>query len=174
MLDFLDRHLSAFFINERARHSTIDPIKPQPDLFPAPKLRYISDDNSPLQFELDDAPALEVLLSAYPRPVTVSELPHPPTEDLEDKVCALVVGSCCSRYCFAKLHRSVHCCEYRRSTKLQQVTQDRTPPGPSVKAPLLLIERSVGREQGSVGTILYRPQLSENVPFDVGTVLSAE
>ncbi|CAM9245303.1 unnamed protein product [Ectocarpus fasciculatus] len=41
---------------------------------------------SPLQFELDDAPALEVLLSAYPRPVTVSELPHPPTEDLEDKV----------------------------------------------------------------------------------------
>ncbi|CAM9206887.1 unnamed protein product [Ectocarpus sp. 13 AM-2016] len=41
---------------------------------------------SPLQFELDDAPALEVLLSAYPRPVTVSDLPHPPTEDLEDKV----------------------------------------------------------------------------------------
>ncbi|CAM9566306.1 unnamed protein product, partial [Ectocarpus sp. 8 AP-2014] len=36
---------------------------------------------SPLQFELDDAPALEVLLSAYPRPVTVSDLPHPPTED---------------------------------------------------------------------------------------------
>ncbi|CAM9380088.1 unnamed protein product [Scytosiphon promiscuus] len=41
---------------------------------------------SPLQFELDDAPALEVLLSAYPQPVTVSQLPHPPTEDLEDKV----------------------------------------------------------------------------------------
>eukprot|EP00903_Cladosiphon_okamuranus_P011309 g10664.t1 len=41
---------------------------------------------SPLQFELDDAPGLEVLLSAYPQPVTVSELPHPPTEDLEDKV----------------------------------------------------------------------------------------
>ncbi|CAN0196904.1 unnamed protein product [Pylaiella littoralis] len=41
---------------------------------------------SPLQFELDDAPALEVLLSAYPRPITVSDLPHPPAEDLEDKV----------------------------------------------------------------------------------------
>ncbi|CAN0028044.1 unnamed protein product [Ascophyllum nodosum] len=41
---------------------------------------------SPLQFELDDAPAIEVLLSAYPEPVRVYDLPHPPTEDLEDKV----------------------------------------------------------------------------------------
>jgi len=39
-----------------------------------------------LQFELDDAPAIEALLSAYPQPVTVSDLPHPPSEDLEDKV----------------------------------------------------------------------------------------
>lgn len=41
---------------------------------------------SPLQFELDDAPAIEVLLAAYPEPVRVYDLPHPPTEDLEDKV----------------------------------------------------------------------------------------
>lgn len=46
---------------------------------------------SPLQFELDDAPALEMLLTAYPRPVAVSDLPHPPTEDLEDKVIVLKI-----------------------------------------------------------------------------------
>lgn len=41
---------------------------------------------SPLQFELDDAPEIEVLLAAYLDPVGVYALSHPPTEDLEDKV----------------------------------------------------------------------------------------
>jgi lysine-specific demethylase/histidyl-hydroxylase NO66 len=40
---------------------------------------------SPLEFELDDGPAIETLLKAYPDPVMVSDLPHP-SEDLEDKV----------------------------------------------------------------------------------------
>ena len=53
----------------------------------------LTSSSSPLQFELDDAPAIEVLLSAYPEPVRVYDLPHPPTEDLEDKVqCAMVVA----------------------------------------------------------------------------------
>lgn len=45
---------------------------------------------SPLEFELDDAPAIEALLAAYPDPVKVADLPHPPTDDLEDKVSILV------------------------------------------------------------------------------------
>ncbi|CAM9667097.1 unnamed protein product, partial [Sphacelaria rigidula] len=36
---------------------------------------------SPLEFELDDAPAIEALLAAYPDPVRVADLPHPPTDD---------------------------------------------------------------------------------------------
>lgn len=39
----------------------------------------------PLEFELDDGPALEGLLRAYPESVTVSELEHP-SEELEDKI----------------------------------------------------------------------------------------
>jgi len=39
---------------------------------------------SPLEFELDDGPAIEALLNAYPQPVVVSELEHP-SEDVEDK-----------------------------------------------------------------------------------------
>lgn len=39
----------------------------------------------PLEFELDDGPAIEVLLAAYPEAVLVSELPHP-SEELEDKI----------------------------------------------------------------------------------------
>lgn len=53
---------------------------------------------SPLEFELDDGPAIEVLLSAYPGPVRVADLPHPPSEDLEDKVRgrhALSTRACC-------------------------------------------------------------------------------
>lgn len=40
---------------------------------------------NPLEFELDDGPAIEILLHAYPDPVMVMELPHP-SEDLEDKI----------------------------------------------------------------------------------------
>jgi lysine-specific demethylase/histidyl-hydroxylase NO66 len=40
---------------------------------------------SPLEFELDDGPAIEALLSAYPKPITVSDLYHP-SEELDDKV----------------------------------------------------------------------------------------
>jgi hypothetical protein len=40
----------------------------------------------PLEFELDDAPAVEALLNAYPEAVAVKELPHPPTDDLDDKL----------------------------------------------------------------------------------------
>ena len=40
---------------------------------------------NPLEFELDDGPAIEALLQAYPEPVMVMELPHP-SEDLEDKI----------------------------------------------------------------------------------------
>lgn len=39
----------------------------------------------PLEFELDDGPAIEVLLSSYPEGVTVSDIPHP-SEEEEDKV----------------------------------------------------------------------------------------
>ena len=39
----------------------------------------------PLEFELDDGPAIEALLAAYPEAVLVSELPHP-SEELEDKI----------------------------------------------------------------------------------------
>ena len=41
---------------------------------------------APLAFELDDAPAIEALLRAHPQPVRVADLPHPPHEDVEDKV----------------------------------------------------------------------------------------
>jgi hypothetical protein len=40
---------------------------------------------NPLEFELDDGPAIEALLSAYPEPVTVSDLEHS-SEELDDKV----------------------------------------------------------------------------------------
>jgi hypothetical protein len=40
----------------------------------------------PLEFELDDAPAVEALLNAYPEAVAVKELPHPPADDLDDKL----------------------------------------------------------------------------------------
>lgn len=40
---------------------------------------------NPLEFELDDGPAIEALLHAYPTPVMVMELPHP-SEELEDKI----------------------------------------------------------------------------------------
>jgi hypothetical protein len=39
----------------------------------------------PLEFELDDGPAIEALLMAYPEAIAVSELPHP-SEELEDKI----------------------------------------------------------------------------------------
>ena len=39
----------------------------------------------PLEFELDDGPAIEALLSAYPEGVTVSDLDHP-GEELDDKL----------------------------------------------------------------------------------------
>ena len=40
---------------------------------------------NPLEFDLDDGPAIEILLDAYPTPVVVMDLPHP-SEELEDKV----------------------------------------------------------------------------------------
>ncbi|CAM9167631.1 unnamed protein product [Chrysoparadoxa australica] len=40
----------------------------------------------PVEFELDDAPAIELLLASYPAGVEVGRLPHPPAEDLDDKV----------------------------------------------------------------------------------------
>jgi lysine-specific demethylase/histidyl-hydroxylase NO66 len=40
---------------------------------------------SPIEFDIDDGPAIEALLSAYPRGVEVSDLPHP-SEELDDKV----------------------------------------------------------------------------------------
>ena len=41
--------------------------------------------SSPLEFELDDGPAIERLIGAYPESVCVSELPHS-SEELEDKI----------------------------------------------------------------------------------------
>jgi hypothetical protein len=38
-----------------------------------------------LEFELDDGPAIEALLSAYPDPVTISDLEHS-SEEIDDKV----------------------------------------------------------------------------------------
>jgi hypothetical protein len=43
----------------------------------------------PLEFDLDDGPAIEVLLNAYPEGVEVSEIPHP-SEELDDKVSVAV------------------------------------------------------------------------------------
>ena len=39
----------------------------------------------PLEFDLDDGPAIEALLNSYPDSTMVSDLPHP-SEELEDKV----------------------------------------------------------------------------------------
>ena len=40
----------------------------------------------PLEFDLNDAPAVEALLTAYPEPIRVRDLPHPPNEDIMDKL----------------------------------------------------------------------------------------
>lgn len=40
---------------------------------------------NPLEFELDDGPAIEGLLNAYPEGVAVSDLAHP-SEEMDDKV----------------------------------------------------------------------------------------
>lgn len=40
---------------------------------------------SPVEFELDDGPAIEEILGAYPHGVTISELSHS-SEDTDDKV----------------------------------------------------------------------------------------
>lgn len=34
----------------------------------------------PLEFELDDGPAIEALLLAFPEPIAVADLPHPSEE----------------------------------------------------------------------------------------------
>jgi len=39
----------------------------------------------PLEFELDDGPAIEALLTAYPHSITVSDLDHP-SEEMDDKI----------------------------------------------------------------------------------------
>ena len=39
----------------------------------------------PLEFELDDGPAIEALLAAYPQGVVVTDLEHP-SEELDDKL----------------------------------------------------------------------------------------
>jgi hypothetical protein len=40
---------------------------------------------NPLEFDLDDGPAIEALIESYPHGVTVNDLPHP-SEELEDKL----------------------------------------------------------------------------------------
>mmetsp|Transcript_20233 Transcript_20233/g.26342 ORF Transcript_20233/g.26342 Transcript_20233/m.26342 type:complete len:194 (-) Transcript_20233:146-727(-) len=41
---------------------------------------------NPLEFPLDDAPAIDALINAYPEPVQVKDLPHPSSsDDLETK-----------------------------------------------------------------------------------------
>jgi hypothetical protein len=40
---------------------------------------------NPLEFEVDDGPAIETLLNAYPRSVTVEELEHP-SDEIDDKL----------------------------------------------------------------------------------------
>ena len=40
---------------------------------------------SPLEFELDDGPAIEEILNAYHNGITISDLPHA-SEELEDKL----------------------------------------------------------------------------------------
>lgn len=40
---------------------------------------------NPLEFELDDGPAIEGLLNSYPNGIVVSDLYHP-SEELDDKV----------------------------------------------------------------------------------------
>lgn len=40
---------------------------------------------NPIEFDLDDGPAIEALLDAYHTPVVVMDLHHP-SEELEDKV----------------------------------------------------------------------------------------
>ena len=39
-----------------------------------------------LEFEQDDGMAIEALLKAWPEPVSVNALPHPPAEDMSDKL----------------------------------------------------------------------------------------
>ena len=39
----------------------------------------------PIEFELDDGPAIEEIVSAYPHGVTISDLPHS-SEELDDKL----------------------------------------------------------------------------------------
>jgi lysine-specific demethylase/histidyl-hydroxylase NO66 len=42
---------------------------------------------SPMEFEADDAPAIELLLrTAAPHWVKVADLPHPPADDVDDKI----------------------------------------------------------------------------------------
>jgi lysine-specific demethylase/histidyl-hydroxylase NO66 len=40
---------------------------------------------SPLEFDLDDGPAIEALLNAYPNSIIVQDLPHN-SEELEEKI----------------------------------------------------------------------------------------
>ena len=40
---------------------------------------------NPLEFDLDDGPAIEALLKAYPDPITVSDLEHP-SDEIDDKI----------------------------------------------------------------------------------------
>lgn len=40
---------------------------------------------SPMEFELDDGPAIEALINAYPEGIVVSDLPHV-SEELDDKL----------------------------------------------------------------------------------------
>lgn len=40
---------------------------------------------NPVEFELDDGPAIEEIIKAYPHGVTISDLPHS-SEDMDDKV----------------------------------------------------------------------------------------
>ncbi|GMH59771.1 hypothetical protein TrRE_jg3652 [Triparma retinervis] len=49
--------------------------------------KYHGNPLSPLDFELDDAPAIECLFKTVaPRWIAVKDLPHPPAEDFDDKV----------------------------------------------------------------------------------------
>lgn len=40
---------------------------------------------NPLEFELDDGPAIEMFLKAYPQSISVCDLYHP-SEELDDKI----------------------------------------------------------------------------------------
>ena len=48
---------------------------------------YHEQEVSPLEFEADDAPAVETLFrTVAPMWVRVADLPHPPADDLDDKI----------------------------------------------------------------------------------------